>query len=78
MVISTQGSVPTEEVAADLGDSPRWFQLYWSKDDEMVASFVERAKPEVVLQEKKRLADFEAKHADLARRRYLRSGRGCC
>jgi valyl-tRNA synthetase len=31
------------------------------------ASFVERAKPEVVEQEKKRLADFEAKHADLAR-----------
>ena len=29
------------------------------------ASFVERAKPEVVEQEKKRLADFEAKLADV-------------
>ena len=31
------------------------------------ASFVERAPAAVVEQEKKRLADFEAKHADLAR-----------
>ncbi len=29
------------------------------------ASFVERAPPAVVDQERKRLADFEAKHADL-------------
>ena len=29
------------------------------------ASFVERAPPAVVEQEKKRLADFESKHADL-------------
>ncbi len=43
MVLSTQGSVPMEEVAADLGDSPRWFQLYWSKDDALVDSFVARA-----------------------------------
>jgi L-lactate dehydrogenase (cytochrome)/lactate 2-monooxygenase len=43
MVISTQGSVPMEDVAADLGDSPRWFQLYWSKDDALVDSFLARA-----------------------------------
>ncbi|MEZ0447232.1 alpha-hydroxy-acid oxidizing protein [Cellulomonas sp. ICMP 17802] len=43
MVISSQGSVPMEETAAELGDSPRWFQLYWSKDDDVVDSFVERA-----------------------------------
>jgi L-lactate dehydrogenase (cytochrome)/lactate 2-monooxygenase len=43
MVISTQGSVPMEETAADLGDSPRWFQLYWSKDDQLVDSFLARA-----------------------------------
>jgi L-lactate dehydrogenase (cytochrome)/lactate 2-monooxygenase len=43
MVLSTQASVPMEEVAADLGDSPRWFQLYWSRDDELVDSFVRRA-----------------------------------
>jgi L-lactate dehydrogenase (cytochrome)/lactate 2-monooxygenase len=43
MVISTQGSLPMEETAAALGDTPRWYQLYWSKDDDVVDSFVERA-----------------------------------
>jgi L-lactate dehydrogenase (cytochrome)/lactate 2-monooxygenase len=43
MVISTQGSVPMEETAAALGDAPRWYQLYWSKDDSVVDSFVARA-----------------------------------
>ena len=43
MVISTQGSVPMEEIAAALGDSPRWYQLYWSRDDSVVDSFVQRA-----------------------------------
>lgn len=43
MVISSQGSVPMEDTAAALGDSPRWFQLYWSKDDDVVDSFVDRA-----------------------------------
>ena len=26
-----------------MGDAPRWFQLYWSTSDELVASFVRRA-----------------------------------
>ncbi len=43
MVLSTQASVPMEEVAGHLGDSPHWFQLYWSRDDELVDSFVRRA-----------------------------------
>ncbi|MDM7856424.1 alpha-hydroxy-acid oxidizing protein [Cellulomonas alba] len=43
MVLSSQASVPMEQVARALGDSPRWFQLYWSKDDDVVDSFVERA-----------------------------------
>ncbi|GAB7003676.1 lactate 2-monooxygenase [Nocardioides sp. AN3] len=43
MVISTQGSVPMEETAATLGDSPRLFQLYWSRDESVVRSLVERA-----------------------------------
>jgi len=42
-VVSSQGSVPMERTAATLGDAPRWFQLYWSKDDDVVDSFVERA-----------------------------------
>lgn len=43
MMISTQGSVPMEETARTLGDSPRMFQLYWSSDESVVRSFVERA-----------------------------------
>lgn len=43
MVFSSQASVAMEEVAAALGDSPRWFQLYWSTRDELVESFVARA-----------------------------------
>ncbi|MDH2412743.1 lactate 2-monooxygenase [Nocardioides sp. CER19] len=43
MVLSTQGSVPMEETARTLGDSPRLFQLYWSSDETVVRSFVERA-----------------------------------
>ena len=43
MVFSNQASRPMEEVAAAMGDGPRWFQLYWSTSDELVASFVGRA-----------------------------------
>ncbi|MFE6506726.1 alpha-hydroxy-acid oxidizing protein [Nocardioides sp. NPDC057767] len=43
MVISTQASVPMEEVAEELGDTPRLYQLYWSKDESIVESFVRRA-----------------------------------
>lgn len=43
MVISTQASHPMETIAARLGDAPRWYQLYWSRDHELAASFVNRA-----------------------------------
>jgi len=43
MVISTQASVPMEEAAQTLGDTPRLYQLYWSSDEDVVRSFVERA-----------------------------------
>jgi lactate 2-monooxygenase len=42
-IFSNQASVPMETCAAAMGDSPRWFQLYWSRSDELVASFVRRA-----------------------------------
>lgn len=42
-VLSSQASVPMETVAAEMGGAPHWFQLYWSSDDDLVASFVERA-----------------------------------
>ena len=43
MVFSSQASVPMEACAAAMGGAPRWFQLYWSRDDEMVESLVQRA-----------------------------------
>lgn len=42
-IFSNQASVPMEACAAAMSDAPRWFQLYWSKSDELVASFVRRA-----------------------------------
>ncbi len=43
MIFSNQASRPMEECASAMGDAPRWFQLYWSTSDELVASFVSRA-----------------------------------
>lgn len=42
-VFSNQASVNMETCASAMGDSPRWFQLYWSKSDELVVSFLQRA-----------------------------------
>jgi lactate 2-monooxygenase len=44
MIFSSQASRPMEQVAGILGDTPHWFQLYWSKSDELVESLVARAK----------------------------------
>ena len=44
MVLSTVSSRTLEEVAEALGDTPRWFQLYWPNDDEFTKSLVSRAK----------------------------------
>src|SRR4051794_21096939 len=43
MLFSNQASTPMEEVAALLGESPRWFQLYWSTSNDLVESLVARA-----------------------------------
>jgi lactate 2-monooxygenase len=43
MVLSTASSRSLEEVATVLGDTPRWFQLYWPSDDDFLASLLERA-----------------------------------
>ncbi len=43
IILSTASSKTMEEVAAALGDFPRWFQLYWPSDEELAASFVSRA-----------------------------------
>lgn len=42
-ILSTVSSYPMEQVAQAAGDAPRWFQLYWSRDPNVAASFVRRA-----------------------------------
>ncbi|MDN5766825.1 MAG: alpha-hydroxy-acid oxidizing protein [Humibacillus sp.] len=42
-VISTQASVPMEQIARELAGSGHWYQLYWSSDDELFESLVRRA-----------------------------------
>jgi lactate 2-monooxygenase len=42
-IFSSQASRPMEECAAAMGDAPRWYQLYWSKSDDLVRSFAQRA-----------------------------------
>ena len=43
MIFSNQASVPMEACAREMGDAPRWFQLYWSTSNELVESLVGRA-----------------------------------
>ena len=42
-VLSTAASHSIEEIAEAMGDAPRWFQLYWVTDRDVVASLVRRA-----------------------------------
>ena len=42
MVLSSAASTPLEDVAAELGDAQRWFQLYWWADRELTGSLVDR------------------------------------
>jgi len=41
--LSTVSSRSIEDVAKEMGDGVRWFQLYWGKDREVTASMVQRA-----------------------------------
>lgn len=43
MTVSTQASVPMEEIAAELGSTPWFYQLYWGSSDEVAFSMVRRA-----------------------------------
>jgi lactate 2-monooxygenase len=42
-IFSNQASHSMEACAAVMRESPRWFQLYWSKSNDLVASFIRRA-----------------------------------
>lgn len=43
MIVSTASHFSLEQIAAEGGEGPRWFQLYWPNDPELARSFVERA-----------------------------------
>lgn len=43
-IFSNQASVPMEVCAGAMVNAPRFFQLYWSRSDELVISFLQRAK----------------------------------
>jgi lactate 2-monooxygenase len=43
MVLSSAADTSMEDIAEELGDSPRWFQLYWVNDREIASSMVKRA-----------------------------------
>jgi len=42
-IFSNQASVPMERCAAAMGDAQRFFQLYWSRSNDLVANFLQRA-----------------------------------
>lgn len=46
-IFSNQGCAPMEDVAAEMdrvsAGAPRWFQLYWSTDEDLVDSLLDRA-----------------------------------
>jgi isopentenyl diphosphate isomerase/L-lactate dehydrogenase-like FMN-dependent dehydrogenase len=42
-ILSTAASHSIEEVAEAMGESSRWYQLYWPRDRELATSFVTRA-----------------------------------
>ena len=44
MILSTASSTTIEDVADAGGDGPRWYQLYWPKDNDVTVSLLDRAK----------------------------------
>jgi len=42
-IFTNQGSTPMEDCAAAMGESHRWVQLYWSTDEALVDSLIQRA-----------------------------------
>ncbi len=42
-IFSNQASFPMEACSGVMKDNPRWFQLYWSKNNDLVRSFLNRA-----------------------------------
>src|SRR5690625_1941828 len=42
-IASSASTTPMEKIAEKMGDAEKWFQLYWSKDPDVTASFLKRA-----------------------------------
>ncbi|MCG1027598.1 lactate 2-monooxygenase [Virgibacillus halodenitrificans] len=42
-IASSASTIPMEKIAESMGEADRWFQLYWSKDPDITASFLRRA-----------------------------------
>jgi lactate 2-monooxygenase len=78
-IFSSQASRPMEECAAAMGDAPRWFQLYWSRNDALVESFVRRAEAcgcgAIVVTLDTTMLGWRARDLDLAYLPFLR-GKG--
>jgi lactate 2-monooxygenase len=79
MVFSSQASVAMETCAEAMGSAPRWFQLYWSRSDALVESFVRRAEASgcdaIVVTLDTTLLGWRARDLDLGYLPFLR-GRG--
>ncbi|KAI1350141.1 glycolate oxidase [Xylaria sp. FL0043] len=43
-IMSTLATTPMKEIVKASGDHPRWFQLYWPRDDEITASILRTVK----------------------------------
>jgi FMN-dependent dehydrogenase len=43
LIASTASATPMEEIAEANGEEPRWYQLYWTNEEELTASLVRRA-----------------------------------
>lgn len=42
-IASSASTEPMEKIAEEMGDAPRWFQLYWGSDPDVTVSFLRRA-----------------------------------
>src|SRR5699024_870521 len=42
-IASSSSTISRVTDAEEMGDAPRWFQLYWGKDPDVTASFLKRA-----------------------------------
>ena len=54
MIVSSAASTPMEAISAAMGETPRWFQLYWVSDRDVVESLVRRAERKHIVADQRR------------------------